>query len=94
MVKTVLRSMDKKVNTYKNRKANQFGILPVPVTSNTQKIFLKIFVLLEFIQLLYFDFNADLDPALHPKADSDPASKNNTDPRGSGSLTLIYKRFN
>jgi hypothetical protein len=31
-------------------------------------------------KLLNFDFRADPDPAFHPNADSDLASKNNADP--------------
>jgi hypothetical protein len=42
----------------------------------------------EPLDLLSFDFNADPDPDFHSSADSDPASKNNTDLCGSGPATL------
>jgi hypothetical protein len=37
------------------------------------------------LKILYFDFNADPDPAFHSKANPDPASENKS---GSGSATL------
>jgi hypothetical protein len=47
-------------------------------------------LLFEPLKLLHFDFNADPDPSFHSNADTnpDPASQNNWDPYGAGSVTL------